>query len=62
MNLWGGDQKIAAVFLWVSLFFVLSGLLLYLIFSAPSEPPPHSYPVTAKAEGMTNFFSSADAY
>lgn len=47
MKLWGGDGKAIAVFLWFSLFFLLSGLLLYLIFSAPPEPPRHSYPVSA---------------
>ena len=45
----GGDGKATAVFLWLSLFFLLSGLLLYLIFSAPPEPPRRSYPVSSQA-------------
>lgn len=49
MSLWGGERKTAAVFLWVSLFFVLSGLLLYLFFAAPPAPPPHSHPVMTEA-------------
>ncbi len=48
MNFWGGDRKTAAVFLWVSLFFVLSGLLLYLLFSTAPDPPPRSHPVMAE--------------
>ncbi len=61
MALWGGDRKTAAVFLWVSLFFVLSGLLLYLIFSAPPDPPPHSHPVMAAVDERTGPAGEQDA-
>lgn len=42
-----GRGKSAAVLMWVALFFLLSGLVVYLLFAAPPEPPRRSFPVTA---------------
>lgn len=45
MSFRGGDGQRNAIFLWISLLFLLSGLLLYLIFSTLPEPSRHHFPV-----------------
>lgn len=58
MNFRRGKGRTAAVYLWISLLFLLSGLLLYLAFSLPPDPPRHSYPVMAETSdpaGLTLF-------
>jgi hypothetical protein len=62
MGFFGGDRKTAAVFLWVTLFFLLSGLALYLVFSTPPDPPRRSYPVLAEVEERAGSINSKDDY